>query len=207
MSQLFCETLSFVRNCEFIEALLRLDSDVAIMIFQMFQLCCESFELCRKLWVYWGATILIARGLLLSSSLGPGSFAFHKVIYSRLQPFTASPLEMTLWNPLFLRHSQPPKQPASLMKFFCLQSFLSHLHWGSERSFLEFQVSAKVFMKGIVQQCWQKWLPRCEVRWGLPNLIYVVRQPDLICGEATALTAIVLTALPTSSSPGGKIAG
>ena len=56
-------------------------------------------ELCRKLWVYWGATILIARGLLFSSSLGPGSFAFHKVIYSRLQPFTASPLEMTLWNP------------------------------------------------------------------------------------------------------------
>ena len=206
MSQLFCETLSFVRNCEFIEALLPilrccnyLVSNVAIMLWEL--------ELCRKLWVYWGATILIARGLLLSSSLGPGSFAFHKVIYSRLQPFTASPLEMTLWNPLFLRHSQPPKQPASLMKFFCLQSFLSHLHWGSERSFLEFQVSAKVFMKGIVQQCWQKWLPRCEVRWGLPNLIYVVRQPDLICGEATALTAIVLTALPTSSSPGGKIAG
>ena len=61
---------------------------------------CRNYVLSfgRKLWVYWGATILIARGLLFSSRLGPGSFAFHKVIYSRLQPFTASPLEMTLWN-------------------------------------------------------------------------------------------------------------
>ena len=70
-----------------------------IAYIRMLQLCFENFELCRKLWVYWGATILIARGLLFSSRLGPGSFAFHKVIYSRLQPFTASPLEMTLWNP------------------------------------------------------------------------------------------------------------
>ena len=116
--------------------------------------CCnyaKKNEFCRKCWVllrcycpfsdvaimpkklsfvgngefYWGATIVIARGLLLSSSLGPRSFAFHKVIYSRLQPFTASPLEMTLWNPTVSigsnatgrQYSQPPQ----LMKFSCLK--------------------------------------------------------------------------------------
>ena len=40
--------------------------------------------------------------------LGPRScWAFHKVIYSRLQPFTASPLEMTLWNPSFPSSAMP----------------------------------------------------------------------------------------------------
>ena len=74
---------------------------------------------------YWGATILIARGLLLSSSLGPGSFAFHKVIYSRLQPFTASPLEMTLWNPtVSIGSNATGRQYSLLMKFSCLKPCL-----------------------------------------------------------------------------------
>ena len=36
--------LTFVGNCEFIEALLRLDSDVAIMMFQMLQLYFENLS-------------------------------------------------------------------------------------------------------------------------------------------------------------------
>ena len=67
--------------------------------FQILQLCCENSHFVGTFEFIAAAPFWLPEGLLLSSSLSPGSFAFHKVIYSRLQPFTASPLvEMTLWN-------------------------------------------------------------------------------------------------------------
>ena len=55
-------------------------------------------------------------------------WAFHKVIYSRLQPFTASPLEMTLWNPSF----PSPAMPWAAANSACLKTdevFLLQFFW------------------------------------------------------------------------------
>ena len=119
--------LSFLGNCEFIEVI----EDI-FGIFAFYNILWEVFCFLGNCWVYWGgATVLIARGLLLSSSFGPGSFAFHKVIYSRLQPFTASPLEMTLWN----RKAALPRAAA---KIIC---------WQTDEVFLPQFFSVGIFQK------------------------------------------------------------